>query len=217
MFTDSIVLASRRSSLVNEIKNMGITDQRILDAMLDLPRHWFLESALAEQAYENKALPIEEGQTISQPYTVAYQTQALALRSGDKVLEIGTGSGYQAAILVKMGMDVYTIERNQVLYNKVVQLFYELGINAHCIKADGTRGYPNAQPYNAILVTAGGPDLPRTLMGQLAIGGRMIIPIGGRETQTMKRIIRKTIVDFEIEDLDDFRFVPLIGQEGWKE
>ncbi|HEY3876290.1 MAG TPA: protein-L-isoaspartate(D-aspartate) O-methyltransferase [Candidatus Kapabacteria bacterium] len=206
-----------RATLVEQLRSRGITDEKVLAAMASVPRERFLERDFADRAYEDSALPIGAGQTISQPYTVAYQTQALELKQGEKVLEIGTGSGYQGAILAKVGVRVFTIERHVDLLEAARKRFDALGFDRILSRAgDGTRGWPDYAPFDAILVTAGAPDVPESLVKQLSTnGGRMIIPIGGKQKQTMY-LIRKNGDKISAEELNGFAFVPLIGAEGWK-
>jgi protein-L-isoaspartate(D-aspartate) O-methyltransferase len=212
---DTPALRSRRAQLVTTLRNKGIRDERVLHAIASIPRHYFIESALAEQAYEDQALPILEGQTISQPYTVAFQTELLNVQPDDKILEIGTGSGYQCAILCALGAEVYSIERNERLYHYTQALLDDLGYHPHLFLGDGTLGLPDIAPFDGILVTAGSPNVPPTLLEQLTIGGRMVIPVGDRESQIMQKITRVSLKDYELTEHDRFRFVPLIGNQGW--
>jgi protein-L-isoaspartate(D-aspartate) O-methyltransferase len=208
---------SERQELVDTLIKKGITDKSVLKAINDVERHLFVPKPMIHHAYRDAALPIGQGQTISQPYTVAYMTQSLRIKPGDKVLEIGTGSGYQAAILVAMGTQVYTIERNLEIYNETMKKFDELGIRVHAKYGDGTIGWQEYAPYNGIIVTAGSPSIPDSLKKQLEIGGRLVIPVGGKASQTLK-IVTKTDEDkFDIRDVPEFSFVPLIGREGWRE
>jgi protein-L-isoaspartate(D-aspartate) O-methyltransferase len=206
-----------RNELVETIKSKGIKDEAVLKAVNSVERHLFVEDAMKYHAYKDVALPIGFGQTISQPFTVAYMTQSLNLQKGSKVLEIGTGSGYQAAILEKMEMRVFSIERNDKLYNRALNLFDNLGIRVAVRLGDGTIGWEEYAPFDGIIVTAGSPDIPERLKKQLAIGGRMVIPVGDKNTQTMKIITKKDEENFLITDSPRFKFVPLIGKEGWKE
>jgi protein-L-isoaspartate(D-aspartate) O-methyltransferase len=205
-----------RQTLVDQLRGRGIHDERVLDAVASVPRERFLDQTFVLRAYEDSALPIGEGQTISQPYTVAYQTQALKLQAGEKVLEIGTGSGYQTAILAKMGMRVFTIERHVDLLETARKRLEALGFHKVISRAgDGSRGWPEYAPFDAILVTAGAPDVPESLTKQLSPnGGRMVIPIGGQRSQTMY-LIEKNGEALKATELADFAFVPLIGKEGW--
>ena len=210
------MLEHERNDLVEVIKKKGITDPNVIDAIGKVERHLFVPPAIQHLAYEDNALPIGFGQTISQPFTVAFMTQALNLQKGEKILEIGTGSGYQAAVLFEMGMRVYSIERNMEIYNRTLKLFDKLGIRVAARCSDGTLGWKEYAPYDAIIVTAGGPSIPEYLKKQLAIGGRMVIPVGDKKSQTMK-ILKKLDEDkFDIKESPYFAFVPLIGKEGWK-
>jgi protein-L-isoaspartate(D-aspartate) O-methyltransferase len=205
-----------RLQLVDELRARGIHDERVLAAMATIPRERFLDGPYAAHAYEDSALPIGEGQTISQPYTVAYQTQSLELKPGEKILEIGTGSGYQTAVLAHIGLRVYTIERHVALLEQARKRLEALGYHRVISRAgDGTRGWPEFAPYDAILVTAGAPDVPESLTKQLnPNGGRMIIPVGDKRSQRMY-LIRNSNGKLSAEELIDFSFVPLIGSEGW--
>ncbi len=199
-----------RRKLVESLKEKGITDEKVLAAMDVLPRHFFLDSAFAELAYQDKALPIESEQTISQPFTVAYQTQLLEVKKRDKVLEIGTGSGYQAAVLGTMGARVFTVERQENLYHKTKKLLADMGFqNIRCYFRDGSKGLPEFAPFDKILVTAGAEEVPQPLLDQLKIGGMLVIPVG-RQAQKMKRFTRKTAAEYVEEDWGDFRFVPFV-------
>lgn len=207
-----------RQTLVEQLRARGILDERVLEAVAAIPRERFLDPTFSLRAYEDSALPIGEGQTISQPYTVAYQTQVLALKSGEKVLEIGTGSGYQTAVLAKMGMRVFTIERHVTLLETARKRIESLGLHRVISRAgDGSRGWPEYAPFDAILVTAGAPDVPESLVKQLSPnGGRMVIPIGGTRSQMMY-LIEKNGEELKAKELADFAFVPLIGKEGWNQ
>ncbi len=206
-----------RHELVETIKSKGINNEAVLNAVNTVERHLFVEDAMKYHAYKDVALPIGFGQTISQPFTVAYMSQALNLGKGSKVLEIGTGSGYQAAILEKMGMRVFSIERNDKLYNRALKIFDYLGIRVAVRLGDGTIGWEEYAPYDGIIVTAGSPDVPERLKRQLAVGGRMVIPVGDKNSQTMKVLTKKDEENFIVTDSPQFKFVPLIGKEGWKE
>lgn len=195
----------------------GVRSQEVLNAMRNVPRERFLPTRLREFAYEDTPLPIAEGQTISQPYIVALMTEALLLRGGEKVLEIGTGSGYAAAVLSEIAADVYTVERHGALAENAATTLADLGYdNVHVRHGDGTRGWPEHAPYDAIVVTAGGPSIPESLKNQLKIGGRMVIPVGSdRSVQELIRVTRVSEKEYRREDLADVRFVPLLGEEGW--
>lgn len=205
-----------RKALVRVVKSKGIQDERILAAIGKIPRHFFLDSTFLEKAYEDTAFPIAEGQTISQPYTVAFQTELLNLKKGDKVLEIGTGSGYQSCVLLELGAVVYTMEYNVPLCQKAKSFLPQLGYVPKMICGDGSQGLPRYAPYDKILVTAGAPVVPKALKEQLKVGGVLVIPVGDAKTQTMLRITRVSEKDFEEESFHDFKFVPLLGASGWR-
>ena len=215
MVEDNYKQRGLRGKLVKKLRTKGIRDQRVLEAIGKVPRHVFFDDALLGHAYQDKAFPIGEGQTISQPYTVAFQTEMLKIRPGDKVLEIGTGSGYQACILLELGAKVYTIEYNRNLYQKTRDFLPELGYHPHFFFGDGTKGLPVRAPYDRIVVTAGAPVIPDALIQQLAEGGILVVPVGNRETQNMMRIT-KTKGTIHKEEFDTFAFVPLLGEGGWK-
>jgi protein-L-isoaspartate(D-aspartate) O-methyltransferase len=207
----------QRFELVESLRQKGITNEFILKAMSKVEREKFVSSVMKPNAYKDIALPIGYGQTISQPFTIAVMTEALQIKKGDKVLEIGTGSGYQAAILFEMGAKVYSIERHIDIYNEVLKRFEKLGIRVHCKCGDGTLGWDQFAPFEKIIVTAGSPSVPESLKKQLAINGRMVIPVGNMSSQTLKVLTKTAQNEFEIEDIPQFAFVPLIGREGWKE
>ena len=215
MIEDNYKQRGLRNKLVKKIASKGIADQRVLEAVGKVPRHVFFDDALLGHAYEDKAFPIGEGQTISQPYTVAFQTEKLEIKPGDKVLEIGTGSGYQAAILMEMGAKVYTIEFNRKLYEKTKEFLPTLGYKPFFFFGDGSKGIAAKAPYDKILVTAGAPVIPTALIDQLNDGGILIIPVGDREKQKMVKI-KKTKGKLVKEEFDYFAFVPLLGDQGWK-
>lgn len=206
----------KREDLIEVLKGKGITDENVLRAFLKVERHLFVPEIIKAHAYSDVALPIGQEQTISQPYTVAFMTQALELKSRNKILEIGTGSGFQAAILVEMGMKVFSIERNYEIHKKTQKLYDSLGIRAALIYGDGTIGWQESAPYDRIIVTAGGPDVPKRLLNQLAVGGKMVIPVGDRNIQTMQIISKLSKDEYDIIEIPNFKFVPLIGKEGWK-
>jgi protein-L-isoaspartate(D-aspartate) O-methyltransferase len=195
----------------------GVRSELVLNAMRDVPREAFLPQQLREFAYEDAPLPIEEGQTISQPYIVAFMTEALALQGGERVLEIGAGSGYAAAILSEIAGEVYTVERIGQLAEKAASTLADLGYkNVHVLHGDGTKGWPEHAPYDGIIVAAGGPKIPESLKEQLKIGGRLVIPVGrDPRVQELVRVTRISEKEYDREDLADVRFVPLVGQEGW--
>ena len=207
----------RTEMVAKAIFARGVRSDLVLDAMRSVPRESFLPAGLQEFAYDDAPLPIEEGQTISQPYIVAFMTEALALRGGEKVLEIGTGSGYAAAVLSEIAADVYTVERHGPLAEKAASTLTDLGYdNVHVLHGDGTRGWPEHAPYDAIIVAAGGPTVPASLKGQLKIGGRLVIPVGAdQRAQELVRVTRISQNEYHREDLADVRFVPLLGEEGW--
>lgn len=215
MLEDNYKQRGLRNKLVKILRNKGISDARVLDAVGKVPRHVFFDNALLEHAYQDKAFPIGEGQTISQPYTVAFQTEKLEIQSGDKVLEIGTGSGYQACILLELGAKVYTIEYNKKLYEKVKSFLPRLGYKPYFFFGDGSKGLPAKAPYDKIIVTAGAPVVPSALTEQLKEGGILVIPVGNRERQVMMKITKKNGALIQ-EEFDHFAFVPLLGKEGWK-
>ncbi len=199
-----------RNQLVSLLKEKGITDANVLSAIGKIPRHLFLNSGFEEFAYQDKAFPIGAGQTISQPYTVAFQSQLLQVKKDDKVLEIGTGSGYQTAVLVMMGAKVFSVERQNELFKQTSALLPKLNIRPkHLSFGDGYKGLPNFAPFDSIIVTAGAPFIPNPLMAQLKIGGRLVIPLG-EEQQIMTMLIRKNETQFEKHEFGEFRFVPLL-------
>ena len=203
-----------RNQLVTVLKEKGITDINVLEAIKKIPRHLFLNSSFADYAYQDKAFPIGSGQTISQPYTVAFQSQLLELSKGHKVLEIGTGSGYQTAVLCTMGANVYSVERQNELFKQTSILLPKLGIRPkHLSFGDGYKGLPNHAPFDSIIVTAGAPIIPKPLMAQLKIGGRLVSPLG-EEVQIMTLLIRKNETQFEKHEFGEFRFVPLLGDKN---
>lgn len=207
----------RRKQLVEQLRGRGIQDENVLQAIGKVPRHRFVETALEDRAYKDTALPIEKGQTISQPYTVAYQTELLQVQDEDKVLEIGTGSGYQAAVLCEMGAKVYSVERIKHLYERSRNILEKLGYRVELKCDDGTVGWSAYAPYNAIIVTAAAPEIPVKLKQQLEVGGRLVVPVGDTGRQIMVRITRTDEERYETERFNAFKFVPLIGEEGWKE
>jgi protein-L-isoaspartate(D-aspartate) O-methyltransferase len=208
--TDSFEAKGLRKNLVEGLKKKGITDEEVLRAMNTVPRHVFMDPAFLNHAYVDKAFPISSGQTISQPYTVAVQTSLLQVKKRDKVLEIGTGSGYQAAILAEMGVKVYTIERFRELFLKAQRKFSQLGYNAHFFYGDGYEGKPQYGPYDGILITAAAPDVPPVLMGQLRTGGRLVVPLGKSDFQVMTVVKRTGTDSYEYSSHGNFVFVPLL-------
>ncbi len=203
-----------RNQLAKTLEDKGITDKNVLEAIKKIPRHLFLNSSFEDYAYQDKAFPIGAGQTISQPYTVAFQSQLLEIKKDDKVLEIGTGSGYQTAVLYMMGAKVYSVERQNELFKQTSVLLPKLGIRPkHLSFGDGYKGLPNYEPFDSIIVTAGAPIIPKPLMAQLKIGGRLVIPLG-EEHQIMTLLIRKNETQFEKHEFGEFRFVPLLENKN---
>lgn len=215
MIEDNYKQRGLRGKLVRKLRQKGIRDERLLEAVNRVPRHAFFDDALLSHAYEDKAFPIGEGQTISQPYTVAFQTEKLEIKPGDKVLEIGTGSGYQACVLLEMGAKVYTIEFNRKLYQRTREFLPELGYHPFFFFGDGSKGLPVRAPYDKIIVTAGAPVIPTALVEQLAENGIMVVPVGNREKQKMLKLTKRGGKLLQ-EEFDFFSFVPLLGEQGWK-
>ncbi|MBT8379161.1 MAG: protein-L-isoaspartate(D-aspartate) O-methyltransferase [Ignavibacteria bacterium] len=207
----------QRLELVENLEKKGITDIALLKALKEVQREKFIPSGVRQHSYKDIALPIGYGQTISQPYTIGIMTQALDVKEGNKVLEIGTGSGYQAALLEKMGAKVYSIERHFDIYNDALNRFDKLGLRVHCKHGDGTIGWEEYAPFDKIIVTAGSPRVPDQLKKQLALSGKMVIPVGDKFSQTLQVLTKIKDDEFEIEDIPEFAFVPLIGREGWKD
>jgi len=200
-----------RRKLVETVRSKGITDERVLTAIENIPRHFFLDSAFDEVAYEDKAFPIEAGQTISQPYTVAYQTQLMEIKTHDKVLEIGTGSAYQACVLAEMGAKVFTIERQKKLFDSNKNfLFLKKYHNIKFFYGDGYEGLPTYAPFDKVLITAAAPIIPVKLITQLKPGGMMVIPFGGGDVQVMKRLVKQNDGGIKEEVFDRFSFVPML-------
>ncbi len=203
-----------RNQLVSSIKNKGIEDENVLNAIANVPRHLFMDSGFVDFAYQDKAFPIAAEQTISQPYTVAFQTELLEVKTGNKILEIGTGSGYQTAVLIEMGAKVYTIERQKELFKKTNLFLPKLGyVPKRIIFGDGYKGLPTAAPFDGIIVTAGAPFVPKPLLAQLKIGGRLVIPIG-EDTQVMTLFVRTADKKFEKHELGKFKFVPMLKKKN---
>jgi len=213
----SLKFKQRRQGLVDKLRKKGIKNERVLDAINHVPRHVFIDTALEDRAYKDSALPIGMGQTISQPYTVARQTELLEVFPGEKVLEIGTGSGYQAAILSELGAKVYSVERHKKMYEKAQDVLRELGYSIQIKLGDGTLGWSAYGPYDAIVVTAGAPVLPEDLVQQLNVNGRLVVPVGNDKKQEMIRVLKVRENEFEQERYRDFKFVPLVGEKGWKD
>jgi protein-L-isoaspartate(D-aspartate) O-methyltransferase len=211
-FEDSYRHKGLRRQLVDSIRQKGITDERVLEALLNIPRHFFMDSALDKIAYEDRAFPIGESQTISQPYTVAYQTQLLELKPHEKVLEIGTGSAYQSCVLAEMGVQVYTIERQRKLFEARKEFSYlKKWPSLKFFYGDGFEGLPTYAPFDKVIVTAAAPFVPPKLIEQMKTGGRMVIPVGEGKVQQMLRITRQADGRLEEESFDNFSFVPMIG------
>ena len=203
-----------RNQLVKLLQEKGITDLKVLDAIKKIPRHLFLNSSFEDYAYQDKAFPIGAGQTISQPYTVAFQSQLLEIQKDHKILEIGTGSGYQTAVLCTMGAKVYSVERQSELFKQTQVLLPKVGIRPkHLSFGDGYKGLENHAPFDSIIVTAGAPIIPNALMAQLKIGGRLVIPVGDKD-QIMTLLIRKNETQFEKHEFGDFKFVPLLENKN---
>ncbi len=200
-FIDNYREKGARKKLVEHLKSRGIADQKVLDAIGKVPRHYFFDETFWNQAYRDIAFPIGDGQTISQPYTVAYQSELLHVKKGDKVLEIGTGSGYQTCILLELGAEVYTIERQENLYQRTIQVLPYMGYKPNFFLGDGSKGIEEHAPYDKIIVTAGAPFVPEVMLKQLKMGGIFVIPVGEN--------------DFDRIELDTFRFVPLVGDQAW--
>ncbi len=209
--------AKPRQRLVEQLMEKGIEDPLVLKAIGTLPRHTLIDTALHHRAYEDSALPIGLGQTISQPFTVAKQTELLGIQPGDKILEIGTGSGYQCMVLCELKAEVYSVERHNELYHRAKDALRALGYRPQLKCGDGTLGWSTYAPYHGIVVTAGAPVVPDDLIRQLHIGGRLIIPVGSSTEQSMLRITRVSEEEYRQEEYEGFKFVPLIGQKGWKE
>jgi len=216
MLEDSYRHKGMRRNLGKILVDKGISDERVLKAIQTVPRHYFFDKAFLEHAYQDKAFPIGEGQTISQPYTVAFQSQLLEIKQNDKVLEIGTGSGYQCCILLELGAKVYTIEFNKKLYQQAKSFLQRLGYRAHFHLGDGSQGWPTFAPYDKIIVTAGAPYLPGALVEQLNPGGILVIPVGNEEHQEMLKITKDQNGKIHQESHDFFKFVPLVGKFGWQ-
>lgn len=213
MKIDSYKDKGLRDAMVEHLRSIGISDEAVLKAMSIVPRQWFIAPGLESMAYEDRALPIGCEQTISQPSTVAYQTQLMMLKAGMKVLEIGTGSGYQAAVLCAMRAKVFTVERQKGLFDATKKLFSETPYRPHCFLGDGYKGLTevNYGPYDRILITCGAPSIPANLVKQLKVGGIMVIPVGNGDTQEMLRVTKKEEDQFDVERFDSFKFVPMLS------
>lgn len=206
-----------REKLIKAMMEKGLTDEAVLAAMRKVPRHAFVESAFVEAAYEDRPLPIGDGQTISQPLTVGLQSSMLEVKPGMKVLEIGTGSGYQAAVLCEMGVKVFSVERIRIHHQKAAAILEELGYKVRLKWGDGTMGWGQFAPFDRILVTAASPSIPEALKKQLAVGGKLVIPVGELDKQQMTVVTRISESEWQIEKRGYFHFVPLVGKQGWSE
>ena len=215
-YTDTYKHKGLRKKLIEILKEKGIKDAKVLDAMIEIPRHFFLDSAFDEIAYEDRAFPISEGQTISQPYTVAYQTQLLQVKTGEKILEIGTGSIYQASVLAEMGTKVFTIERQKNLFEKTKQFIFKTKYpNLKFFYGDGFEGLPTYAPFDKVIITAAAPFVPPKLIEQLKTGGKMIIPVDEASLQRMLRLTKNADGSYEEEVFQNFSFVPMLsGRNG---
>ncbi|MBL7888352.1 MAG: protein-L-isoaspartate(D-aspartate) O-methyltransferase [Bacteroidia bacterium] len=203
-----------RRQLALQLKEKGINSPEVLKAIETIPRHLFLDNAFIERAYEDIAFPIGAGQTISRPHTVAFQTELLQLKKGEKVLEIGTGSGYQTAVLLEMGVKVYSIERQKALFDKTKEFLPSIGYSAKFFYGDGYKGLPVFAPFDKIIITAGAPEIPKPLLEQLAVGGIMVIPLGDT-VQTMTLLKKTAVNKFEKVEYGEFKFVPLLEDKDW--
>jgi len=210
MIEESFEAKGKRLKLIAELRGKGVTDEAVLEAMNRVPRHLFMDPAFLNHAYQDKAFPIAANQTISQPYTVAVQTSLLKAGKRSKVLEIGTGSGYQAAVLMEMGVKVYTIERQRELFHKSQALLTSLGYKCHFFLGDGYEGKPQYGPYDGIVITAAADEIPEALLGQLKIGGRLVAPVGDPKSQTMMLYVRKGETEYEKTTHGNFVFVPML-------
>ncbi|PQJ19905.1 protein-L-isoaspartate(D-aspartate) O-methyltransferase [Tenacibaculum sp. SG-28] len=203
-----------RNQLASVLEAKGISSDTVLGAIKKIPRHLFMDSGFEAHAYQDKPFPIAADQTISQPYTVAFQTEVLEVKPGDKILEIGTGSGYQTAVLLELGATVFTIERQHELFKKTSLFLPKIGYKPkRFVFGDGYKGLPKEAPFDKIIVTAGAPELPKALLGQLKVGGKLLVPIGDG-AQVMTLFIRKSPVEFEKHELGDFRFVPMLREKN---
>lgn len=215
MINDTWKHKGMRKKLADSIRAKGITNEAVLQAINTIPRHLFMDSSFLEFAYEDKPFPIGSGQTISQPYTVAFQTELLEVKKGDKILEVGTGSGYQACVLMELGAKVFTIERQKALYLKTKKVFIKLGYKPKmALYGDGYKGMAIESPFDKVIVTAGAPYIPEELIKQLKPGGFLVIPVGD-DIQTMKRIIKVDEQNILEEDHGTFRFVPLLNDKAY--
>nr|WP_067059209.1 protein-L-isoaspartate(D-aspartate) O-methyltransferase [Mucilaginibacter sp. L294] len=214
-FIDNYREQGARKRLVEILRKKGIEDEKVLHAIGKVPRHYFFDETFWNQAYKDIAFPIGAGQTISQPYTVAYQTELLHIQKNDKVLEIGTGCGYQTCVLMEVGAKVFTIERQEKLYERTIQVLPYMGYKPKFFLGDGSIGIAEDAPYDKIIVTAGAPTVPEILLKQLKIGGILVIPVGDEKSQKMVTVLKTAEHDYERHVLDTFRFVPLVGDRAW--
>ena len=212
---DTLKHQGLRKKLVAQVQAKGIENQNVLDAMQKVPRHFFLDQAFLSQAYSDLAFQIGSGQTISQPYTVAYQSQLLDIRAGERVLEIGTGSGYQTCILCELKARVFSIERQKELYDKASARLKKMGYAPKLFYGDGYAGLPAFAPFDKILVTCGAPAVPEELLKQMKVGGRMVVPIGAGESQIMTMVMKTGEASYDKEELSEFRFVPMLQDREW--
>lgn len=209
-----LLLEEEKKSLIRLLRAKGVDDERLLDAFFKVPREKFIPAPFRKYAYDDNALPIDCNQTISQPFTIAYMTMALEAEKGNKILEIGTGSGYQAAILCELGVNVFSVERIEKLYMASESLLKKLGYNVHLKLGDGTLGWEENAPYDGIIVTAAAPDVPESLIQQLKIDGKLVVPVGTLDFQKLY-VVKRTNEGVDYSIRDSFKFVPLIGEEGW--
>jgi protein-L-isoaspartate(D-aspartate) O-methyltransferase len=209
-FQDTLRHQGLRKRMVEGIRIKGIKNEKVLEAIGKVPRHLFLDSSFLQYAYKDQAFPIGAGQTISQPFTVAVQTNLLEVERHDKILEVGTGSGYQAAVLLELGATVYTIERQRELYLKTQSILPQIGYNPKFFYGDGYKGLPTYGPFDKIIITAGAPAIPEELIAQLKVGGRMVIPVGPREKQTMYVVVKSSETEYYKESHGTFVFVPML-------
>jgi protein-L-isoaspartate(D-aspartate) O-methyltransferase len=214
MVQDSYRHKGLRKQLVEIIREKGISDENVLRAIDRVPRHLFMDSSFLEFAYQDKAFPIGSGQTISQPYTVAYQSQLLRVSPGDKILEIGTGSGYQASVLIEMGAKVYSIERQKKLFERTRDLLPKIGYNPKMFYGDGYKGLPTHAPFDKIIITAAAPEIPAELLKQMKPGGILVCPVGPQEAQVMVTVEKVSDTEFIRNEHDWFRFVPMLGNKA---
>lgn len=211
---DTLKHKGLRKILVEEVRKKGISDEKVLDAIGKVPRHLFLDSSFERFAYTDVAFPIGSGQTISQPYTVAFQSELLKVKKGDKILEVGTGSGYQACVLVDLGAKVFSIERQHKLFLRTKEFLPSIGYNPKLFYGDGYQGLPTFAPFDKIIITAGAPEIPKALLTQLKIGGILVIPLGENEQQIMTSITRLSETEFEQEKYGNFSFVPMLKNKA---